>query len=85
MRNLLEVLESVIETYYNNEFLNYMDIRDLDSLMNSNRDLVNTLINSYNEKERIDCIQIFELEQIVMMEEAKCSLDTFRENNSIFA
>ena len=82
MRTLTEVFESVVNAYNNKEVLNFIDVRDLDTmLMDSHPDLVQSIIDSYNNKEVLNFIYVRDLDMIAKeentneMKEEKVSRD----------
>ena len=64
MRHLQAVLESIITSYNNQERINFVDLRELDSLL-INRDLFQEFVTSYNNVETVNFFQIRSLENEV--------------------
>ena len=64
MRTLKTILESVIVSYNNQEIINFVDLRELDSLL-EDRELFYKFVTGYNNKETVNFFQIRSLDNIV--------------------
>jgi len=64
MRNLKEVLESVIESYNNRLSINFVDLRDLEKEFTCT-DAINNLIDVFNKNEKLNFTHVRDIEILI--------------------
>ena len=63
MRTLSEIFKSIVKSYNNNETLNFVDLRDLDTLLQGT-EIAKSFISTYNNNEQINYTQLRTLENL---------------------
>ena len=64
MRNLSQTLQSIIKSFNNNERINFIDLRELDALLND-RVLFQSFVDGHNNNEKVDFFHLQKLEELI--------------------